>query len=170
MLETTTCRDMMTRARASARTEALCFDGSMKGLMNELYQVPFGRTKSPGEDPVGSQHVIGSLLCPDGVLECRCGGAERDALLGCLGTLPRRDCKVFFTDRPADYDGDPEVELLLNAAVHAMDPMHVAIRVEGASGERPTALSRALRRALLPLGLRQSDGHPPSGSRKCCHT
>jgi hypothetical protein len=42
-----------------------------------------------------------------------------------------------------------------------MDPVHVAIRVEAAIGEKITQFSSALRRILRPLALRQGDGRMP---------
>ena len=80
---------------------------------------------------------------------------------------------MFFTDRPADFDGDESIDNLLNSPTHAQDPMHVPIRIEGASGENLTSLSRMLRRIMLPLGLpesfwlciiRKSDGPLPPNS------
>ena len=68
-----TWKRMLQKARESARTKVLCFDGSMKGVLNVLYQVPHGGRRDDTPETEGACHVIGSLLCPDGPIDCKCG-------------------------------------------------------------------------------------------------
>ena len=63
VIETETCNQMLERARQAARTEVLCYDGSMKGLLNVLYQTPWGQTRRAGEDPPDAKYVIDDC-CP----------------------------------------------------------------------------------------------------------
>ena len=165
VLTTETCKRMLSTARQAARTEVLCFDGSFEALLNVLYQTPWGQMREADKEPGGAKYTIGSLLCPTGVLDCKCAKTEKEALLQTLTVLPRRDCKVFFTDRPSDFDGDPDIDAALDSPVHAQDPMHMAIRVEGASGEKVTTLSVMIRRIMVPLGLRVGDGQEPFRKR-----
>ena len=53
----------------------------------------------------------------------------------------RRDCRVPFTDRPSDYDGDATLEALLPLTVDAQDPLHIALGIEGCSGKKVTKMS-----------------------------
>ena len=121
---------------------------------------PFGRSREGGVEPADAEYVIGSLLCPDGLVACRCGSTEKDALLDTVAALPRIDCRVLFTDRPADYDGDVEVDRALSYPAHAQDALHLPIRIESTSGEKVTPISALLRRALRPLALPEGDGRP----------
>ena len=73
-MNTGTCKAMLRTARARARTEVLCFDGAYNGLLNVLYQVPWGnRVDAQEGKSLDAKFTIGTLLCPDGVLDCCCG-------------------------------------------------------------------------------------------------
>ena len=109
--------------------------------MNVLYQTPWGLLRDADKEPCNAKHTIGALLCPTGILEFKFGSAEKEALRQTLAVLPRKDCRVFFTDRPADIDGDPDIEADLGIPVHAQDAMHMPIKIEGASGEKIPKLS-----------------------------
>ena len=56
---------MLQEARESASSKVLCFDGSMKGLLNVLHQVPDGCKRDDAPETKGACHVIGSVLCLD---------------------------------------------------------------------------------------------------------
>ena len=119
-----------------------------------------GSSRSHADCDSGDVFAVGSLLCPDGLLDCRCGRDERTALIDMLNALPMHGFKFLFIDRPSDYDGDEEIDRKLGFPVHAQDPLHIALRVERASGNKKTELSRKVRRIMLPLGLHADDGRP----------
>lgn len=148
-------QSLLTRAREAADKRVLCIDGTYKGLMNVLYQVPHGGRKvAPTVSSKSELHVILSVLCPDSVLTVFPAPSEHwqyqlKALQESTGPEGCKDVLAIFSDTPTVIDIKELRRLYPNLKCIAKDLLHIALKVEQANSERPNEFSRSIRRCLL---------------------
>jgi hypothetical protein len=152
--------------RAAADKRVVGIDGQHSTLLSVLYQTPHGgkRDKSK-EEPTDGSHVMLSVTCYDSVLLTKAAPSEFftwqfEALKEAVGEGGAEDVLILLSDDPIALDKAPLFEHFVNATCVAKDPIHVALKIELASGEKVTAFSLLLRRCLQKFRCGVEDRKP----------
>ena len=150
----------MHRCRNACDVRVLGIDGAYKSMMTVLYQVPHGASKA-GSDPLGAPglHVLLTVQCQDSILNVHGAPSEDQchqvaALRGAVSAEHASRVLMICSDNPINLGGLAQLRVIFkNLKCISKDLLHIALKVEKASGDRRTKLSEAIRRCLSKLRL-----------------
>ena len=153
------------RCRSEMDLTVLGIDGTYKGAMNILYQVPHGH-KREADCREADEHALLSVACNSGILFVALYTYEAiidnlvGALLRAVGGQGTGSTRLVFHDFPQHIDQPLLHERFPNLDAVAADLLHVPLRIEKASNEHPTRLSVNVRRCMQKVRLGLDDGLP----------
>jgi hypothetical protein len=153
------------RCRGEMDLTVLGIDGTYKGAMNILYQVPHGH-KCEADCREADEHALLSVACNSGILYIGLYTYEAiidnlvDALLRAVGGRGTGSTRLVFHDFPQHIDQPLLHERFPNLDAVAADLLHVPLRIEKASNEHPTRLSVNVRRCMHKVRQGLDDGLP----------
>ena len=170
-------RDGMVKCRAAASKAVLSIDAQYKTMQDVLYQIPHGQQRGQGNS-VGHDeaHCIHTVRGSDTVLLTTVRATEgfheqllslREAV-NAPGMEPGNvsdsvgwkasGVQLIFSDAPVNLDRPELFAHFPDLVCIAMDPIHVALKVEQATGGAKNACSVDLRRCLLKFACPTEDG------------
>jgi hypothetical protein len=145
----------MDKCRAEANVSWLGGDGQYSTLMGVLYQTPHGKRKLVNDGPhAPGARVNFTVQGPDAVLLTKPLPSEGPqhvipAYLEAVGSANTYKVQGVASDKPGDIDVPELYEAFENLMCVGKDGLHVALKVEQASGEHVTEVSALLRRCLV---------------------
>ena len=140
-------------------------DGQWSPLLSVKHQVRHGRRKHGATEDPDAAKVLLSVQCFQAVLLVKVAPFEgvlhqASALKEAVGRNGVAEVRLVFSDAPEQVDSDTLFAALPNAEAIAKDPLHIALSVEGGSGEKVTGCSTPLRRCLVKFKMPCDDGRP----------
>ena len=156
-------KNMITKCREEADKTVIGIDGQYSTLLSVLYQTQHGAS---GAERKTGVHVQLSVQCMDSVLLVKPAPSEafvhaKKALLEAVGSANgAMQVRMICSDAPISLE-----ETALRAAFPRLqclskDPLHIALKVEQASGEKRTPLSNLIRRCIVKFSKGLDDGKP----------
>jgi hypothetical protein len=156
--------DALDVCRRSADVTVLAIDGQFGTLMSVVGQPKHGEKYDLVRDRDGELHAMLTITCTDGVLHIEPFFSEHfiyqlKAILNALRPIGTTKTRMINSDSPVVLDQPELYEELSELECVSADLIHPALRIEKASGEKPTKLSLCLRRYLQKLRMGLADGH-----------
>ena len=166
----------MWKCRAAAPKTVLAIDAQFKTMMDVLYQIPFGQER-PAAFPVQDHeaHCVHTVRGADTLLLATVRATENfnDQLASLMEAVgksvvkgsdaqgtPRdftQDVRMIYSDAPGTLDAPALYNAFGRLECLAMDPIHVALKIEQATGGRKNACSVDLRRCMLKFAMGGKD-------------
>ncbi|CAK0819189.1 unnamed protein product, partial [Prorocentrum cordatum] len=151
------------KCREDADKTVIGVDGQYSTLLSGLYQTQHGRA---GVDPKNGIHVQISAQCMGSVLLVQPAPSEgtahiKKALLEAVGRgNGATQVRMICADAPVSLDESVLRTSFTRLQCLAMGPLHIALKVEQASGGKRTPLSNLARRCIVKFSKGIDDGRP----------
>ena len=162
--------DIVQHIRDSTPKTIIEIDAQYSVLNNVLYQIPHGEARDGLALDESEMHAIITVRASRTTLIVSPKPSENiryqlQAIAEVLPTSPSNEVGLIFSDDPVKLDDLATFSLMPNAIL-AKDPIHIALKVEKASGGSRTPLSRCLRRILMKFIVPYDDqlGYASKGS------
>jgi hypothetical protein len=165
IMDMTHVQSMIGHCRHAADKRVIGIDGQYKPLLSVLYQTKHGMPQAEGAEEVDPVKVLLTVACEGGILLTKPTRSEgfpyqSECLQEAVGETGKDDVLFIFSDAPERLDR-PQIYTTFRALeCVGKDTLHVALKVETASGEKVTPFSKNLRRCLKKFAQGFDDGLP----------
>lgn len=167
LLDHAIVKDVLQRAREAQNRAVISIDGQYSALLGVLYQVPHGTKRKDADGVEGNVedevHAMLTMATPDAVLLVKAAPSEAPthhvaAIQEGIGEGGAALLRLLLSDEPVVLDTPALRAAFIYLRCVCKDPIHIALKIEKASGEKVTTFSLLIRKCVFKFRHGHDDG------------